>query len=158
MSVFRGAPAATLTAAALVLTAGVVVTPAGAITPANPPVVVENCSKTLAGVPLRIKLRFELRDFDDANDVRLARVRVSHPDGRGNFAERRVLSTATTLMFESETTNPQLGSAVWAERKADKPAFRKRLGDTHTFRVVTTFKLRNGQRATLACSHQFPGN
>lgn len=163
MSAFHGpgsgsSVAATLTAAALVLAAGVVATPAQAITPAQPPVVIKNCSQTLAGVPVRIKLRFELRDAGDANDVRLARVRVSHPNGKGNFAERRIVSTLTTFIFEGETTNPQLGGGAWAERKADKPAFRKRLGATHTFRVVTAFKLRNGQRVALDCSHQFPGS
>jgi hypothetical protein len=158
MYAFRGAGATTLTAAALVLTAGVIAAPAGAITPAKPPVVIENCAQTLAGVPVRIKLRFDLRDFNDPNDVRIARVRISHPNGKGNFAERRILSTATTFIFESESVNPQIGGAAWAERKGDRPAFHKRLGDTHVFRVVTTFKLRNGKRVALDCSHQFPGS
>ena len=155
---FRSSVAATLTAAALVLTAGVVATPAEAVTPAQPPVVIENCAQTLAGVPLRIKVRFDLRDVDDTHDVRLARVRVSHPNGKGNFAERRVVSTATTLIFEGKSDNPQLGGGAWAERKADKPAFRKRLGSTQEFRVITTFTLRNGQRIALTCGHRFPGS
>ena len=146
---------AALTAAAVAVTAGVIAVPAHAAPAATGPVVVENCAKTLGGVPLRIKMRFELRDSDDPNDVRRVRVRVSHPDGTGNFAERRVIRTATTFIFEGQSVNDQIGGAAWAERKGGKPAYRQSLGDTHTFQTVTHFKLRNGKRAMLSCTHRF---
>lgn len=157
MPAFRAAPA--LVAAAVAVTAGVIATPAHAApaaTTATGPIVVQNCAKTLGGVPLRIKMRFELRDFSDPNDVRLVRVRVSHPDGDGNFRERRVVSTMTTFFFESQSVNDQIGSAVWAERKGGKPSYRQSLGDTDTFQTRTKFKLRNGNRAIMTCTHRFP--
>ena len=157
MHSFRAAPAAALTAAVVAVTAGVITTPAqAAATAPTGPVVVQNCAKTLGGVPLRIKMRFELRSAGDPNDVRRVRVRVSHPDGTGNFAERRVRTTATTFFFESQSVNDQIGSAAWVERKGGKPSYRQALGDTDTFRVVTRFKLRNGTRAVLSCTHWFP--
>ena len=89
--------------------------------------------------------------------MRLVRVRVSHPDGTGNFHETRVASVETGLFFESEVTNPQLGSAVWAERAGNRPVVRKRddMGMS-SISAHVTFRLANGKRANLSCAQTFP--
>ncbi len=84
-------------------------------------------------------------------------MRVSHPDGTGNFDNGRVRSVATNLIFETAATNPQLGGAAFAERRGDKPAYRKRLNtDMASVTAVVTFRLTTGKRAAIGCTQQFP--
>ena len=143
------AGAVALTGVATLLAGGLAV-PAEAASAATAPVVVRNCSKTLGGVPLRVKMRF---------GGGVLRVRVSHPDGTGNFREHRVTRTAATLLFESRAAPPdengnEIGSAVWAQRYGDQPVYRTRhYGAVNT--AVVTFKLANGKRATLSCTQRF---
>jgi hypothetical protein len=145
-----------LIAVGSLLAAGTWAAPAEAA-PAAGTVVVKNCSTTKDGVPLRVKMRFQMRSTSDPNDVRWVRVRVSHPDGTGNFHETRVQSVATGLFFESQSTNPQLGSAVWAVRHGDDPAFRKWVGSaTASLSALVTFRLVDGHRAVLNCTQHFP--
>jgi hypothetical protein len=122
-------------------------------------VVIKSCSATEHGVPLRVKMRFQLASAADTNDVRLARVRVSHPDGTGNFRETRVSSVGTGLFFESAVSDPRLGSAVWAERAGDRAVYRKRLNMGMTsVSAHVTFRLAGGKRANLTCTQTFPQN
>ena len=120
-------------------------------------VVFKNCSTTKHGVPLRVKMRFLMASASDTNDVRLVRVRVSHPDGTGNFHETRVASVETGMFFESEVTNPQLGSAVWANRYGDRPVIRQRVNSgMSSIGAHVTFRLVYGKRANLSCTQTFP--
>lgn len=120
-------------------------------------VVIKNCSTTKHGVPLRVKMRFQMASASDTNDVDLVRVRVSHPDGTGNFRENRVASVDLAVGFESEVTNPQLGSAVWRERVGNRPVTRKRVDSgMSNISADVTFRLVNGKRAHLTCTQTFP--
>ncbi|HVE25817.1 MAG TPA: hypothetical protein VNC22_10445 [Sporichthya sp.] len=124
---------------------------------ATGPVVIKNCATTAHGVPLRVKLRFEMRSASDPNDVRLMRVRVTHPDGTGNFASDQVRSVATTLVFETESVNPQIGGAAFAERRGDHAVYRKRLNaGMASATAVVRFTLANGRHAAIGCRQQFP--
>lgn len=147
-----------LVAVGSLLAAGMSVAPAQAATAAPGTVVVKQCSTNAAGVPLRVKMRFDMRSASDPNDVRLLRVRVSHPDGTGNFKSSRVRSVATTLLFESQASDPRLGSAAFAERRGDKAAYRTQLNqDLSTATAIVTFRLANGQRVPASCTQKFPG-
>jgi hypothetical protein len=151
-----GAMPKALVAVGSLLAAGMWAAPAQAA-PAAGTVVFKNCSTSAHGVPLRVKMRFEMRSATDPNGVRLVRVRVSHPDGTGNFTESRVRSVATTLLFETAAVNPQIGGAAFAERRGDHPTYRKRLNsDMASATAFVTFRLVNGQRAAIGCSQKFP--
>lgn len=145
-----------LIAVGSLLAAGTWAAPAQAA-PAAGTVVVKHCSTTSHGVPLRVKLRFAMSSASDPNDVRLMRVRVSHPDGTGNFRERRVDSVATTLAFETEASDPRIGGAAFAERRGDHPVYRKRLNEgLASATAIVVFRLHNGKRGVIGCMQQFP--
>jgi len=134
-------------ATAAVLLAGAFSVPAEAA-PARQ-IVIKNCTETVAGVPLRVKMRFD----------RVLRVRVTHPDGTGNFRDRRVQRVATLMSFESAPTPPdenggEIGGAAWAESYGDRPSYRIRDWGAVTTAEVT-FTLRNGKRATVTCTQRF---
>ena len=125
--------------------------------PAAGTVVVKNCSTTAHGVPLRVKLRFEMRSASDRNDVRLMRVRVSHPDGTGNFHQTRVRSVTTGLIFETESVDPRIGGAAFAENRGNHPVYRKRLDSgMASATALVAFRLANGKRAVINCAQHFP--
>lgn len=150
-----GAAPRALAVAAVVVAAGLHAAPADAATGS---VVVKNCFMTFDGVQLRVKMRFDMRSATDANGVRQVRVRVSHPDGTGNFENRRVRSVATGLIFEGASTNPQLGGGAFAERRGDQPVYRKRLNlDMASVTAAVSFRLTNGKRSAIGCTQQFPG-
>lgn len=127
------------------LATGVVVPAEAATTP-----VFKHCTKTVNGVELRVKMRF---------DDRILRVRLSHPDGTGNFQERRIQRVAATLISEGEAVPPdgngaEIGGAAWAQRYGDRPVLRTRnFGAVNT--AVVTFTLKNGKRATVDCTQRF---
>lgn len=153
-----GAAPRALAVAAFVVAAGLHAAPAEAASSATGTIVVKNCFTTLEGVSLRVKMRFDMRSATDANGVRQVRVRVSHPEGTGNFENNRVRSVTTGLIFETAAVNPQIGGAAFAERRGDKPAYRKRLNtDMASVTAAVTFRLTNGKRTAIGCTQQFPG-
>lgn len=146
-----------LCVAGTMLVAGLHAAPAEAATAARTSTVVKNCSTTAHGVSLRVGMRSNLGSSGDRNYVRDLRVRVSHPDGSGKFAKSRVRSVKTNLVFESEWVNDQIGSAAWAERRGDRPVYTKRLRqEMGSITAIVTFRLKNGKRAAIACTQQFP--
>jgi hypothetical protein len=146
-----------LAVTASLVAAGLYVGPADAATAAGGTVLIKNCTATAHGVPLRVKMRFEMRSASDPNDVRLMRVRVSHPDGTGNFKNNGVRSVTTTLLFETASVNPQLGGAAFAERRGNHPTYRKRLNaGMASATAVVSFRLTDGKRANIGCTQQFP--
>ena len=96
-------PIALLASAALLLPAAVIAMPAEAATSA-PTATIKNCSKTKHGVTVRIKLR---------DNGRFTRVRVSHPDGDGNFRAPRVRSVdaVRSVRGRSSPARPRRRSA-----------------------------------------------
>ena len=147
----------TLSAAGVVAATGVatlfasgLAVPAEAASAATATAVIRSCSKTVDGLTLRVKMRF---------DNGVMRVRVSHPDGKGNFRERHVRRTAAVLAFESRPVPPdsngnEIGSAAWARGYGDQPVYRTR-GWSATNTAVVTFKLVNGKRVTVSCTQRF---
>jgi hypothetical protein len=85
------------------------------------------------------------------------RVRVSHPDGTGVFRNPRVRSVTGGLFFESETTDPRLGSAVRATRGGNRPVFREVVNSgMANITALVNFRLPHGHHAVIRCSQDFP--
>lgn len=145
-----------LIAVGAMLAAGLQAAPAEAA-PAVSTAVIKDCSTTRHGVPLKVRVRANMAHNGDQNYVRDLLVRVSHPDGVGKFRSGRVRSVAATLLFESESVNDRIGSAVWAERRGDRPAYTKRLRtEMGSITAIVRFRLKNGKRATVGCTQYFP--
>jgi hypothetical protein len=150
----RPMPKALITVGSL-LAAGMWVAPAEAA-PAGP-VVIRSCSTTSHGVKLRVKMRFEMKSASDPDRVRLLRVRVSHPDGTGAFKNPRVRSVTAGLFFESPSSDPRLGSAVWAERGRNRPVYRTvQNRDVANATAIVSFRLPHGNHAVVRCTQEFP--
>ena len=147
--------AVALGAAAALLAAGLAA-PAQAASTASGAVIIKNCSKTAHGVPLRVKMRIEMRSTADQDSVRRIRIRVSHPDGTGNFENSRVRRTSALLAFEGPWVNDGIGSAAWAVRRGDAPVYRAPGGDYGAIGAAVKFRLTNGKRTTITCGVTFP--
>lgn len=137
------------TTAATLLAAGVSV-PAEAAPVPTRQVVTKNCVKSVAGIPLRVKMRFD----------RVLRVRVTHPEGTGNLRDARVARVSAFMSYESAPVPPdedgnEIGGAAWGEPLGDRPVYRIRgWGDAVTTATVT-FTLTNGKEAKVACTQRF---
>ena len=157
---------ATAVSAAALLALPLLAVPIGtadAATDAGTAFVIRNCLRTTAdGVTLRIRLRFDMRSATDPNDIRLMRVRVSHPDGRGKFRHSKVDHVSTRLIFESQPapSSPgggEIGTAVFAVRRGDGAIARARPGrDLGSAAAAVTFTLVNGKRVGFSCTQTFP--
>ena len=128
---------------ALLLTSALVIpaAPAGAFgvpdLPGGDQVQIERCSKTRYGVTVRIKMR---------DNGEFTRVRVSHPDGKGEFREPRVRRVVASTAELYGTANSRD-----AARRVG-PEFRA--GTTSggaTIAVWARFRLRNDKAITLEC-------
>ncbi len=154
-----GSTTKVLCVAGTLLAAGLHAAPAEAAPAAPGAVVSKTCTKTADGVQVKVRMRFDMRTATDLNRVQFHRVRVSHPDGVGAYRSNQVRSVATTLVYESEASNPRLGSAAWAERRGDRPAYNKWLRmEMGSVTAVVTFRLRNGERMTITCAERFPSD
>jgi hypothetical protein len=130
---------ALIASAALVLPAAAVVAPAEAATEGTRDFV-KNCSKDHRGTVLRIKLR-----ADRSKD--LLRVRVSHPDGTGNFREPRV-RRVIHVVVSTENGHGGLSEKVY---RTDRPVYRFDLPH-RDFAVFVTWRLTNGVRSQVFCN------
>lgn len=134
--------------AALLLPAAVVATPAEASASAAASPTIKNCAKTKHGVTVRIKLR---------DNGRFTRVRVSHPDGKGNFYAPRVVRVDASRGFVGDAPPPnpdgsQLGGGAFRTRSQSVgPSFRAPSATGGSMDVAATFKLRNGKSIRLGC-------
>ena len=135
-------PLVLLAGTALLFPGAVIASPAAATSgPA-----ITNCYKTQHGVQVRIRVR-------DMGQT--MRVRVSHPDGTGNFREPRVRWTETSVSRESKAVPPdanggEIGSAVSMDRVRNDPSFRTGAAWYRTD-VSALFKLTNGKSIRLSC-------
>lgn len=139
---------ALLASTALLLPAAVLAAPAEAAT-ATTSDTVKNCSKTRHGVTVRIKMR-------DNGDF--TRIRVSHPRGKGNFAEPRLKWVAGGVSRSSTPPPDEQGrsiSGISLDREHRlKPSFRSiSVADGYsTTGVSARFRLDNGKTIRLSCS------
>ncbi len=157
LTVAGGVAGALLAAGLPAGAAGAAVPTAGTAASGKGTVVAKACSTTAHGVPLRVRMRVNMASKKDVNKVRSLRVRVSHPDGVGDYRSSRVRSVTTTFLYESEKVDDRIGSAVWAERRGDRAAYNKSLRqEMGSVTTVVTFQLKNGKRGAVSCTQQFP--
>ncbi|GAA0636233.1 hypothetical protein GCM10009547_45620 [Sporichthya brevicatena] len=152
-----GGVAGALLAAGMPAGAAAAAPAAGTAASGKGTVVAKVCSTTAHGVPLKVRMRFNMASKSDVNKVRSLRVRVSHPDGVGKYRSSRVRSVTTTFLYESEKADDRIGSAVWADRRGDRAVYNKSLRqEMGSVTTVVTFKLKNGKRTAVSCTQQFP--
>ncbi|MBA3745216.1 hypothetical protein [Sporichthya sp.] len=138
---------ALLASAGLLLPAAVLATPVAAA-PSATSATIKNCVKTKHGVTVRIKLR---------DNGRFTRVRVSHPDGKGNFYAPKVQRVEGARGFTGDAPPPnpdgsQIGGGASRDRlHAVKPSFRAPSATGGTVSVSATFHLRSGKSVTVGC-------
>lgn len=133
----RKTPAALLASSALLIpTAVLAAAPAEAVE-----LSITNCSKTKYGVEVRIKIR------DEGNT---GRVRLSHPDGRGNFREPAVRKIWSGVRHVGPAGSGVGGGASITAHYND-PSYRTRTPNEGTVTVLATFVLRNGNKIEMSC-------
>lgn len=139
---------ALLAGSALLFPGAVLASPAEA---ASGPAIT-SCSRTKHGVTVRIKLR---------DEGTFTRVRVSHPQGIGNFKEPAVKWTRQDAgqIGGGESRDREMPSIRTSAVSADddgrqnSPSFRIPYDGRGTA-VYVLFKLRNGKRIDFACVQQ----
>lgn len=140
----KKAPLALLASSALLVPGTVIASSAEATSGPS----ITNCYKTRHGVQVRIKVR---------DMGRTMRVRVSHPDGEGNFREPQVRWARTRVVYAGEAPPPddsggQIGGGVALSPQHFEPSFREDgSGPWDHITVSATFKLKNGKSISLDC-------
>lgn len=127
---------------ALCAGASLVVPTAALVAPAEAGVyraaAIKDCFKTQYGETVRIRIR------DDGDT---ARIRVSHPRGKGNFRHPDVRRTFTGVLTFGDSAG-----GISRSPYGNDPSFRVESPAGMSTRVTTAFKLRNGKTIHMSCT------